>query len=218
VVPSFTRPFSSWLLFLGYVKRESVLNEGYRFKPHENALPVSVLKLTAMQTYSMEFTYILQSASNYALKMMEIMLKILFVNIRIESNFLFYKVYVFYHAPRLCVLFTMYRDFIDTCVSSCYMPKGFTMNEPDLLNYIFNRVDSASFRTWNTRYCEIHRVNTFIMLALDYLAFNNWQQSSARDLLFTFLELNRSDPFQQRRVSMRFKASKPESSHHIFDI
>ena len=35
VGPSFTRPFSHWLLFLGYVKRESVLDEDYRFKLHE---------------------------------------------------------------------------------------------------------------------------------------------------------------------------------------
>ena len=35
MVPSFTRPFYPWLLFLGYVERESLLNEDDRFKPHE---------------------------------------------------------------------------------------------------------------------------------------------------------------------------------------
>jgi len=43
-----------------------------------------VLKSTARQTYSIEFPCILHSASNFVLKMMETILKILFINIRIE--------------------------------------------------------------------------------------------------------------------------------------
>ena len=35
MVTSFTRPSSPSLLFLGYAKRESVLDEDHGFKPHE---------------------------------------------------------------------------------------------------------------------------------------------------------------------------------------
>ena len=50
VVVSFTRPFSPWLLFLEYIKKESLLEDNCLHEKHEtkitweNALPVSVLK------------------------------------------------------------------------------------------------------------------------------------------------------------------------------
>ena len=85
-------------LVLLSAKKRGVIDEGFRFKSHENTIPVSVLKLTAIKTYSIKFTKILQSAFELCVENDENHIE----NIAYQHfNKIVFRSMLFYHVPRL---------------------------------------------------------------------------------------------------------------------
>ena len=72
------------LTFLGMLKEKVYSMKITDLNHMRECITSQYAEIDGNATYSIEFTWILQSISNYALKMMETILKILFINIQIE--------------------------------------------------------------------------------------------------------------------------------------
>ena len=59
VVPLFTKPFSSWILFLGYAEKKVYSMKIIDFSHMRECITSQCVEMTAMQNYSIEFTWIL---------------------------------------------------------------------------------------------------------------------------------------------------------------